>query len=79
MRDLLCPFAFFSNRASYDLYLIGFKKGAAAPAGAKRRIAALRRHYRLANLRLGLQILKKRLLIRLVGQQRYYAGPVRPW
>jgi SAM-dependent methyltransferase len=79
MRDLIRPFAFFTNRASYDLYLVGFKRGASAPAGARRKIAALQLHYRLVNLRISLQTLKKRLLIRLVGEKRYHAGPIRPW
>jgi SAM-dependent methyltransferase len=79
MQNLLRPFAFFPNRASYDLYLIGFKRGPSTPPGAKQKIAALQHHYRWANLQVLRQDLKKRLLIRLVGEERYFAGPVRPW
>ncbi len=75
LHDLLRPVAFFSNLVSHDLYLIGFKRGGPAPVDAKRKIAALRRHYRRVNLRVLMQDLKKRLLIRLVGEERYYAGP----
>jgi SAM-dependent methyltransferase len=73
--------SFFGNWASRDLYMIGFRRGAPAPSDARPRIAAIRRHYHLANVRHGMtsDYLRTRCLIGLFGEERYWAGPIRPW
>lgn len=51
MRELLDPFAIFPFLYSYDLYLVGFKRGISAPANARTTISSLRRRYMIANFR----------------------------
>ncbi len=77
----LAPFAFFSNWVARDLYFVGFKRGGAAPPNAAQAIAAIRRHHRSQNLRHALRsdYLLARLLIALLGEERYSFGRIVPW
>lgn len=77
----LAPFAFFSNWVVRDLYFVGIRRGAAAPPNAARAIAAMRRHYRAGNLRHALRsdYLLARILIALLGEERYAFGRLMPW
>jgi SAM-dependent methyltransferase len=76
---LLHPFAFFGNRESCDLYFAGFRRGAPPPADAERKLRVLKAHYRRRCRRAIFSQAKARLLIAAVGEERYRAGPVRPW
>lgn len=75
----LTAFKFFTNWATSDIYLIGFKRGLLPPTDAHHLIAALQRYYWHANLRhlLHSNYLQKRLLIRAFGEERYWTGPFR--
>ena len=73
------PLAFFSNWKARDLYMIGFKRGAASPASASQHITAIHRHYRSANIRHGLRTnyFLLRLLILMFGEARCQAWRIR--
>jgi SAM-dependent methyltransferase len=79
LQEACAEFAFFMNRNSFDLYFIALRKGGATPGGIRRKLAALRLHYLGQNLLVLPARLKRRLLIALVGGERYWSGPVRPW
>jgi len=81
VRTLLHPVAFFEHWTSRDLYMAGFKRGAPTPADAEQKFADLRRYYRRANWHYGLRTdyLKVRALMDVFGEERYRAGPIRPW
>jgi hypothetical protein len=80
----LALFSFFTNWVSNDLYMVGFKKGtldAAPPIGAKQKLLEMRDRYRRVNRRHALHshYLLKRLLIGILGEERYWKRPIRPW
>jgi len=75
------PFAFFSNWVARDLYFVGIRRSDRAPPHAASALAALRRHYRFQNLRHAFRsdYLVARLLIALLGEERYAFGRIVPW
>ena len=79
LRKPLSAFSFFQNWASFDLYFIGFRRGVDLPPGVPPKLAALRRHYLRECARLAPRRLKMRLLIAALGEERYWAGPIRLW
>jgi SAM-dependent methyltransferase len=76
LHGVLSKFGFFQNWKSFDLYFVGFRKGADLPPETQRKLAAMRRHYLRECARVALKQLKMRLLIAAVGEERYWAGPV---
>ena len=79
LRRHLTVWKFFTDLSSCDLYFAGFKTGAEAPEGASAALKAIRRHYLRKNLGISRALMKKQLLIFLVGERRYMAGSVLPW
>ncbi|MDR3534681.1 MAG: methyltransferase domain-containing protein [Rhodopila sp.] len=79
LHESLSEFCFFQNWKSFDLYFVGFRKGADLAPETRRKLAATRRHYLCESARVALKQLKMRLLIAAVGEERYWAGPVRFW
>jgi SAM-dependent methyltransferase len=77
LRGSLAAASFFSNWKSYDLYFAGFRKGAPPPREAGRNLTALKRHYIRECMPVAWGHLKRRLLIAAVGEERYWAGPIR--
>jgi SAM-dependent methyltransferase len=77
--DPLAMFAFFQNWEAFDLYFIGLRQGAEVAPDVRRKVAAMRQHYLRENLRVAPGQLKQRLLIAAVGEERYWAGPIRLW
>ena len=73
----LSAWMFCADVAFNDLFFAGFKAGALAPANARATLRAIARRYLFANLR-NREALRKLLLIRLVGEERYFAGSLRP-
>jgi SAM-dependent methyltransferase len=78
LRRLVTASMFCSDLSFCDLFFVGFRTGAAAPPGAQAKLNAIRRNYWRANLR-NWPALRRNLLIGLVGEQRYWAGSLRPW
>lgn len=66
---------FMENFESCDLYFAGFRAGAPSPPSARRVLADLKRFYWRANLR-NWAGLKRRIIVAMMGDERYYAGPV---
>jgi SAM-dependent methyltransferase len=79
LHDACATFLFCRNLAVFDLYFVGLRKGVAVPPGVRRKLAILRLSYLCRNLRIMPSRLKRRLLIAIVGEERYRSGPVRPW
>jgi SAM-dependent methyltransferase len=75
---LLTAFMFCTDLSFCDLFFAGFRAGAAPPPDAGRALAAIRRRYLLANAG-NWAALRKRGLIALVGEPRYWAGSLLPW
>ena len=78
LRQHLSAWMFCSDVSFNDLYFTGFKTGAPAPANAQKVLSAIRRRYLFANIR-NREAMRKLLLIRLVGEKRYFAGSLLPW
>jgi SAM-dependent methyltransferase len=79
--DLTAPVTaavFCIDMSFCDLFFAGFRAGAQAPANAQATLNAIRRRYLLANAR-NWSALRKQVLIRLVGEERYWAGSLLPW
>lgn len=76
IRALFSECGFMENFDFCDLYFVGFKGGAPAPTSARRKISSLRWHYFVTNMK-NLPGIKRRATVALVGDERYYAGPVR--
>jgi len=74
----LTTWKFFTDLSSCDLYFAGFKTGAEAPQGVSAALMAIRLNYLLKNLRISPALMKKQLLILMVGEQRYMAGSLLP-
>jgi SAM-dependent methyltransferase len=74
----LSVWMFCSDVSFCDLFFIGFKGGAPAPAGAKLALKLLKRCYMIKNIR-NRQSWRRRLLIGVVGERRYMAGSLLPW
>lgn len=79
LSEALAPFGFFTNWNSCDLYLVGWRRGAAPTTGAARDMFRLAWRYRWINAGAVMANLKRKMLIALVGEERYLAGPVRFW
>lgn len=71
-------YMFIYNFDFCDLYFVGFKSGSPAPFGARRAIMHLRRRYNIANF-FNLPALRRQVLVRVFGEERYWAGPIRLW
>lgn len=79
LSESLAPFGFFTDWNSSDLYLVGWRRGAAPPQGAARDMVRLAWTYRWINAGAVVAKLKRATLIALVGEKRYLAGPIRFW
>ena len=79
LRRHLTTWKFFTDLSSCDLYFAGFKAGAAAPQDVLAAFKAIRSHYLRKNLRIWPTQMKKRLLILVLGEQRYMAQSLLPW
>jgi hypothetical protein len=66
-----------SNFRSRDTYLAAIKRGTHPPQHAQKKLDRIERRYRLANRHF--EAFKESLLIKLVGEERYMAGPLLPW
>lgn len=66
---------FCQELTSHDLYFAGFKAGAPPPPRAASVLGRLRRAYLLENAR-NWRAVRTHLLIRIIGEERYMAGPV---
>lgn len=77
--EWVTSFGFFRNWKSADLYFVGFRRGAPPPPQAGRALAGMRLHYLRACAASSPAYFKMRLLMALVGEERYWAGPVRLW
>lgn len=73
------PYGFMYNHESSDLYFVGFRRGGEIVPAAERSIRTLQRYYIVRNVPSRVRALKRQVLIHLVGEQRYNAGPVRFW
>lgn len=69
---------FCTDLSFCDLFFAGFRAGAPAPSGARAKLDAISRRYRLANAR-DWPALRRTLLIGLFGEERYWAGSLLPW
>jgi SAM-dependent methyltransferase len=73
----LSRWMFCSDLSFCDLFFVGFKTGEPPPASVRVALRSIRLRYAVRNLRRW-SALRKRLLILMVGEQRYMAGPLRP-
>ena len=77
LHELFDAFRFYRHRTSCDLYFVGFRRNAGLPPKIGYKFAALQQHYLLESVRGALAHIKMRVLIALVGEERYRSGPVR--
>lgn len=79
--SLFSSHLFLSHYVSKDLYFFGFKAGAEPPVVTDQIKSALKAYYAKSNRAhlLGSDYIKMRLLMKLFGEDRYWAGPIRLW
>jgi SAM-dependent methyltransferase len=78
LRQQFAAWMFCSDLAFCDLFFAGFRAGRPAPTRAQLKLDSIKLRYAFKNLR-NRRGLRQRLLIGIVGEQRYMAGSLLPW